>query len=155
MFGLRTKEHRTLLPADEFEAMGRRLDKWVDSVLGEWPAFTDAALRRLTGPTLDVEDKGDRYLVKADIPGMRKEDIKVSVQGSILSLEGRRESEEKEEKKGYYRSERFFGEFKRVVELPGAVDQAKADAKYADGVLTLTLPKAAPKGEPDGGIQVH
>lgn len=154
MFGLKTKDHRTLLPADEFEAMGRRLDKWVDSVLSDWPALTDATLRRLTGPTLDVEDKGDHYQVKVDIPGMRKEDIKVSVHGAVLTLEGQRESEQKEEKKGYYRSERFFGEFKRVVELPGAVEQSKAEAKYSDGVLILNLPKAAAKAEPDGGIKV-
>ncbi len=156
MFGTKKDAMRPLIPADEFEGLGRRLDKWVDSVFSGWPAVTDSTLRRLTGPTLDVEDKGGSYLVKADVPGVRKEDLKVTLNGSVLVIEGKRESEKQEEdaKKGYWRSERFFGEFRRVVDLPGEVDKDKAQAAYADGVLTLTLPKAPTKPQADGKIKV-
>jgi HSP20 family protein len=93
-------------------------------------------------PTIDVFENKDNVTVKAEIPGMRKEDIDVSVEGNIVSICGERR-EEKEEGKGTsnYRSERYFGRFYRSIPLPSAVDSGKVAAKYQDGVLTVTLPK--------------
>ena len=93
-------------------------------------------------PVVDVFENKDHVTVKAEVPGMRKEDIDVSVEGNTLSICGERR-EQKEEGKGTsnYRSERFFGRFYRSVPLPSAIDSGKVAAKYQDGVLTVTLPK--------------
>jgi HSP20 family protein len=93
-------------------------------------------------PAVDVFENQDNITVKTELPGMRKEDIDVSVEGNNLSICGER-SEEKEEGKGTanYRSERYFGRFYRSVPLPSAVDTGKIAARYQDGILTVTLPK--------------
>ena len=91
---------------------------------------------------VDVSEDDKAYRVRADIPGVKKEDIHVSVDGNQVSISAEMKSE-KEEKKGetVIRSERYYGRQYRSFALPQDVDQSKADAKYQDGVLELTLPK--------------
>ena len=91
---------------------------------------------------VDVSEDTGAYTVKAEIPGARKEDIDVSIDGSnvAISAEVKKEKEEKEGKK-VVRSERYFGSVYRSFALDSEVDDAKAEATYADGVLTLRLPK--------------
>jgi HSP20 family protein len=93
---------------------------------------------------LDVSEEDKAYTVKAEIPGVKKEDIKVSVEGNQVSIsaEVKKENEEKEGKK-VIRSERYYGSVARSFSLAHDVDQAAAKAKYNDGVLELTLPKKA------------
>lgn len=91
---------------------------------------------------LDVTEDDKAYTVKAEIPGVQKSDIKVSVDGNLVSIsaEIKKETEEKEGKK-LIRSERYYGSVSRSFSLDQDVDQAAAQAKYNDGVLELTLPK--------------
>ncbi len=91
---------------------------------------------------LDVKEDDKAYKVKADIPGVKKEDIKVSVDGNVVSINAE-VKQEKEEKEGerVVRSERYYGSVSRSFTLGQEVDQGGAQAKYADGVLELTLPK--------------
>ena len=93
---------------------------------------------------LDVKEDDKAYTVKAEIPGVKKEDIKVSVDGNLVSIsaEVKQEKEEKEGKK-VVRSERYYGAVSRSFTLAQDVDQGGAQAKYSDGVLELTLPKKA------------
>ncbi|HEX8963151.1 MAG TPA: Hsp20/alpha crystallin family protein [Rhodocyclaceae bacterium] len=93
---------------------------------------------------LDVKEDDKAYTVKADIPGVKKEDIKVSVDGNVVSIsaEVKQEKEEKEGKR-VVRSERYYGSVSRSFSLAQEVDQSGAQAKYNDGVLELTLPKKA------------
>jgi HSP20 family protein len=93
------------------------------------------------GPSVDVIDRDDEVVVRADVPGYKKEDIEVSVSNSTLTIKGETKSEEKEEKGDYYRCEISRGAFSRMVPLPAEVDDAKAKASMKDGVLELTLPK--------------
>ena len=98
---------------------------------------------------VDVSEEDKAYLVKAEIPGAKKEDIHVSIDGNQVSIsaEVKREKEEKEGKR-VIRSERYYGKVYRSFSLDQEVDQGGAQAKYADGVLEVTLPKkpgAAPK----------
>jgi HSP20 family protein len=94
------------------------------------------------GPALDVHEDKDNVYVRAELPGMKKEDIDLSLHNGSLSISGERKGEEKNEESEVYRSERFFGRFQRTVSLPSpvAVDQVKA--QYRDGILTVTLPKS-------------
>jgi len=93
---------------------------------------------------MDVKESDNAYTVHADIPGMKKEDIHVSIDGNQVSISAETKME-KEEKKGekVLRSERYVGKVARSFTLAHDVDEAKADAKYSDGVLELTLPKKA------------
>jgi len=137
--------------------------KWQRPALASWPSFGqlsdlrneidrlfESPLTELTRPSnllsgwtpaLDVyEDKND-FVVKAELPGMKKEDIEVSLHDGSLSISGERQTETKHQEAEVYRAERFFGRFQRTVTLPTAVAADKVKAAYKDGVLTITLPK--------------
>jgi HSP20 family protein len=92
-------------------------------------------------PSVDVIDRADEVVVRAEVPGYKKEDIEISVSDSSLTIKGETKTEEKEEKGDYYRCEISRGAFTRTVELPAAVDDSKAKASMKDGMLELTLPK--------------
>jgi HSP20 family protein len=93
------------------------------------------------GPSVDVIDRDDEVLVRAEVPGFKKEDIEVAVAGNLLTLSGQAGSEDSEEKGSYYRAEISRSAFTRTLPLPAEVDDAKARASMKDGVLELTLPK--------------
>ena len=93
-------------------------------------------------PALDVYEDKDQFVVKAEVPGMKKEDIEVSLHEGSLTVSGERKSEHETDEAGVYRSERFFGRFQRTVDLPTGVDPSRVKADYRDGILTITLPKA-------------
>jgi len=95
---------------------------------------------------MDVTEDDRGYLVKAEIPGARKDDIKVSIEGNRVSIQAE-VRKEKEEKKGetIIRSERYYGTQYRGFTLAQDVDQAQAEASYENGILTLALPKKAPR----------
>jgi len=93
-------------------------------------------------PAIDVHESDGGYKVKVDLPGVKKEDIKISLDNGILSIRGETKSEEKEEKEGkLIRQERHFGEFLRQLSVGSDVDPASIRAQFDNGVLTLELPK--------------
>src|SRR3989304_789857 len=91
-------------------------------------------------PSGDVIDRDDEVVVRAEVPGYKKEDIEISVSDSSLTIKGEMKAEEKEEKGDYYRCEISHGAFTRTVALPAEVDDSKAKAPMEDGMLELTLP---------------
>jgi HSP20 family protein len=93
-------------------------------------------------PAVDVYEDKDSLLVKAELPGLKKEDIEISLHDGFLTLTGERKHEEKREGAEVYRSERWVGRFNRSISLPCSVEADKITATYNEGVLTVTLPKA-------------
>lgn len=93
-------------------------------------------------PALDVYEDKDQFTVKAEVPGMSKDAIEVSLHDGMLTISGERKDEAQRKEGGLYRSERYFGRFQRSVELPALVVGEKVKADYRDGILTITLPKA-------------
>jgi HSP20 family protein len=93
-------------------------------------------------PAFDVYEEKDNFIVKAELPGMKKEDITVSLQDGNLIISGERKTETKGEGAEVYRAERYFGKFQRSVALPVTVAANQVKAEYKDGVLTVTLPKS-------------
>jgi HSP20 family protein len=91
---------------------------------------------------LDVYEDANNIYVKAELPGMKKEDIDLSLHDGCLSISGERKSETSHEVAETYRAERFYGRFQRTVTLPTPVAADKVKAQYKDGILTVTLPKA-------------
>jgi HSP20 family protein len=115
------------------------IDRLFESPLGELTR-TSQLLSGWT-PALDVYEDKDNFTVKAELPGMKKEEIEVSLHDGCLSISGERKTESKHEDAEVYRAERFFGRFQRTVTLPSTVAADKVAAAYKDGVLTITLPK--------------
>lgn len=93
-------------------------------------------------PALDVYEDKDNLYVRAELPGMKKEEIDLSLHEGSLSLSGERKGQEEFKEAEVYRAERFFGRFQRTVTLPTPVAVDKVKAQYKDGILTITLPKA-------------
>jgi len=93
-------------------------------------------------PPVDLEDFDDKYLVKAELPGMKQSDIKVTINDNTLFLSGEKKTEHKEKNADYYRYERCSGKFQRVFNLPSQVKADKIKAQYKDGVLEIEIPKA-------------
>lgn len=128
-------------PLEELDELERRLEH-----IFRWPFLF--ALRYFPvvekhwTPTIDLFEKGDRFVVKAELPGMKEEGIDVSVMGDILTVKGERERESDVKEEDYHRSEFTYGRFFRAIGLPTDVDADKMEASYEDGVLEVILPKA-------------
>jgi HSP20 family protein len=105
-------------------------------------------------PALDMFEDKDSVTVKTELPGLKKEDIDVSIEGDTLCICGERKHEEEHGKGENYQSERYFGRFYRNVTLPYAVDASKVNASYRDGVLTVTLPKSEEAKRKQIAVQV-
>jgi HSP20 family protein len=97
----------------------------------------------LTGwvPALDVHEDKDSFVVRTELPGLKREDIEVSLHEDALLISGERKAEAKQEGVEVHRQERYYGKFQRVLTLPTPVAADKIKAQYKDGVLTVTLPK--------------
>ncbi|MEW6556565.1 MAG: Hsp20/alpha crystallin family protein [Elusimicrobiota bacterium] len=92
-------------------------------------------------PKIEIDEKKDAVVVKVEVPGIEKKDIKVKFEQGNLTLTGESKKEEEKKEKGYYYSERRYGNFYRSISLPAAVDEKNIKAKYKDGILNITLPK--------------
>jgi HSP20 family protein len=92
-------------------------------------------------PTVDISETDAEYLIKAELPEIKKEDVKVTVEDGVLTLQGERRQEKEEKGKKFHRVERSYGSFVRSFTLPESVDDAEVKAEYRDGVLALHLPK--------------
>ena len=93
------------------------------------------------GLDVDIYEKDDHFVLTAELPGVKKEDVKVNVEGDVLTIEAEKRSEFEENKEGLYHHERSYGKFSRSFRLNSQVEGDKIDASYTDGVLRLTLPK--------------
>ena len=126
-----------------FNEFGRH--GWRHPFNWEWPSKMMEEMGSFEGrmPKVDMVDRESEYVIRAELPGVNKDDIEVTLTENTVTIEattGHEEKEEKEEGK-YYRREISRGEFRRSLTLPGSVDDARANASFADGVLELTLPK--------------
>jgi HSP20 family protein len=104
-------------------------DLWSTPALRQ-PAWT---------PQVEVIQRGEKIVVRADLPGLKKEDISVEINDGVLSISGERKDEREESRDGFYRSERSYGQFYRAIPLPDGVSADAVDAKFNDGVLEITL----------------
>ncbi len=118
---------RSMLRWDPFRAMA--------------PVFADEGLGFV--PAFEVKETKDAYLVRADLPGVKEQDLDVSTTGHRLTVRGKREAERKDERDTYYLYERSYGSFARTLSLPEGADPGQVHAALADGVLTITVGKRA------------
>ncbi len=102
-----------------------------------WPRTVEEV-----SPSVDVFEEGDDVVVKAELPGIKKEDIEVNLSDDIMTISGEKKKEEKVQKKDYYSLERSFGSFRRSFRLPSEVLPDKAKAAFKDGILEIRVPKS-------------
>ncbi|MFZ5801569.1 MAG: Hsp20/alpha crystallin family protein [Candidatus Omnitrophota bacterium] len=93
-------------------------------------------------PEIDLREENDHYVLSADLPGLKREDFSLSVEGNHLTLKGERKREKEHKEKGYWYSERICGTFARTIEFPTELQAEKAKASFKDGVLEVILPKS-------------
>ncbi len=122
-----------------------RLHREIDQIFGDayTPASADQQALADWTPAVDVHEEADRYVVRADLPGVDSKDIQVTADDGVLTLRGTRATEKRTEAKGYERIERVSGSFLRRFTLPENVQAGEIRARHANGVLELSLPKQA------------
>lgn len=130
----------------------RQISRDMDRIFGDFgfrpfaPMSTERALSEMTWmPEMEVFERGGKFLVRTDLPGLRKEDVKINVQDNILTIEGERKVEEDVERDGFHRTERSYGTFFRSVPLPEGAVQDQIAASFKDGVLEVSIPLQEPK----------
>jgi len=149
------KENKSLTTQKPTEIMPRSLemDRWFDRMVEDfwrrpfptllrperwWPSETDMTMRM---PAVDVYEEKDDVVIKAEIPGLSKEDISVQVTDSTLMIKGEKKREEEVKEGDYYRCERSFGSITRAVALPSDVKADQVRASFKNGVLEVRMPK--------------
>lgn len=138
---------RALSPFEEMERLFERMESlfprgWMRPLRWERPGFGELLSHvEMPMPKVDVIDRDNEVVVRAEVPGVEKKDLDVSVTENTVTIKGTSSHEEKEEKGDYYRSEISRGSFSRTVALPGNVNSEAAKASFKDGVLELVMPK--------------
>ena len=136
-------------PLRELESMHDRIQRYFDDFSNFGFSFTDNF-----NPRIDISDDEQTFSVIAEIPGIKKDNLKITLQDNILTIEGEKKKEDEVKEKNYYRSERVFGSFKRCFTLPSEVDSEKVDAKFEDGILKINLKKLEPKPKNEKVIEL-
>jgi HSP20 family protein len=124
----------------ELRRLHDEMDDLFRNFLEPWEMPGMATSRRW--PALDIAETENEFIVKAEVPGLKAEDINISVHGNMLTISGEKTQEKEEKEKGYYHMERTYGTFRRDLNLASDVDPAKIEATCKDGVLSLRLPKS-------------
>jgi HSP20 family protein len=127
---------------DPFREMETMLDPYAKSF--DWP-FRGGRDLNLSGadwaPRADICETDDNFSVNVEVPGIKREDVKINLENHVLSISGENKQEKEEKGKKFHRVERYYGCFSRSFSLPENVDEEKIDAVFKDGMLTLTIPK--------------
>lgn len=145
---LTRKESGELMkPGKGFFSPFEEMERWFEEAFRR-PFFAPSWMPRFklpefggTYPSVDIFEDGNDVVVKAELPGMQKEEIEVNISDDAITISGEKKTEEKVEKKDYYRLERSFGSFTRTLQLPSEILTDKAKAGFRDGVLEVRIPK--------------
>jgi HSP20 family protein len=131
-------------PVDVFSAMRSEMDRVFDRFHHGWPglpqifASADASIML---PTLDLKDTGKAIVIEAELPGVDEKDVTLTVKNGVLTLKGEKRLSKEEKGENRYVMERSYGSFMRSIELPSSIDDAKVEAHFDKGVLTITAEK--------------
>ncbi|WP_083790679.1 Hsp20/alpha crystallin family protein, partial [Sulfurihydrogenibium yellowstonense] len=124
-----------------------RLENEINRIFKELVPAEQTAEVVVWSPRVDVYEKDNNVVIEAEIPGAKKEDIELKVKDNAVIIRGEVKKEEEKKDENYYRRERFYGKFERVIPLPADVKIEEAKAEYQDGILKLTIPKSVQEKE--------
>lgn len=125
-------------PFADFDQLRREMQRLLDTAGNETSADVGAGVF----PPINITQDDDKFYVRAEVPGIKPAELSISTLRNRVSISGRREINKEHERVSYHRRERAEGAFSRTVTLPMEVDAERVEARYADGILTVTLPKA-------------
>ncbi len=144
---------RPWIPKEFFEDVEKEIRRAFEDAFGRrrrFPAVSEEFV-----PLVDVYEKENDIVVEAEIPGMEKENLSVTVSENAVTIKGEIKKEKEVKEKDYYLCERSYGSFSRTIDLPTEVDSGKAKANYKNGVLTITLPKKQPEKKLETEIKIE
>jgi len=132
-------------PARELDAFQSDMNRLFDSFFGrrEGGGSGGGYGSRRWVPPMDLVETEDHLVLRADLPGLRRDDIEIEVKDGVLTVSGERDAQHEDKREGYHRVERSFGRFSRSLELPKGVEAGNIDASFEDGVLEVRMPKPA------------
>jgi HSP20 family protein len=136
-------------PFRELETLHDRIQRYFD----DFPSFGFNVNENFY-PRIDISEDKDNINVLAEIPGVTKENIKITLQDNVLTIEGEKKKETEQKEKNYFRSERMYGSFKRCFTLPDLVDSEKVEAKFEGGMLNIQLKKIEQKVKSEKVIEL-
>jgi HSP20 family protein len=145
---------RAMQPAAVYGSLHREIDRLFDDLArGAMTGFQQGRDRLV--PTMDVVENDNEIVVAVEMPGLRREDIDISIDDDVLTIRGEKKVEERQqdEKKNFHVTERAYGVFYRAIQLPSGIDPSKVEATMENGVLKITIPKPARSGARK--IEVH
>lgn len=132
-------------PFNQLNILRNEINRIFEAPLGEFDGSSEGF--NTWAPALDLYENKDSLIVTAEVPGLKREDIDISLHEDTLTIAGERTQEKPVETQNVQRAERFYGRFQRTITLPKAVASEQVKAAYKDGILTVTLPKA-PEAKP-------
>jgi HSP20 family protein len=127
-------------PLRELGSLQNEMNRLFDTVF-DAPAPAGSGTLRRWMPAMDLVESGDHFVLRADLPGMGEDDIKIELEDGTLTVSGERKAEHEEREEGYYRVERAFGSFSRSLTLPKGIDGDAISASFDRGVLEVRIPK--------------
>lgn len=128
-------------PFREFRTLHDEMDRFF-SVLWPRAAVRNEGAGSAWAPAVDVYEEKDQYVVKAELPGVKRENVSLSLEDDVLTIKGERRYEKEEKQEGFLRVESAYGAFQRALQLPQSVKADAVTAEFKDGILKITLPKA-------------
>ena len=134
-----------LNPWREMPTLPNRVNRFCDDPFFRTGRMDEDANLGLWNPAVDLYEKDDHFVIKAELPGVDKNDIKVDLKDRVLTLSGERAYDNEVKEENYYRKERSYGKFQRVFTLPADVDSDKITAEFKEGVLRVEVPKPEEK----------
>ncbi len=140
-------------PWREMPTLHDRINRFFEDPFFGISRMDDEAGLSMWDPAVDLYEKDDHYVIKAELPGVDKKDVNIDLRDRLLTLSGERSYDNEVEKENYYRRERSFGRFQRSFTLPADVDPDKIKAEFKDGVLKIEVPK--PEEKKSKKITIH
>ena len=132
----------SLVRWEPFSAMDEMFSRF-PGFFARWPKLSvDAESKLDWAPSVDISETGEEYLIRAALPAVKKEDVKVMIADGMLTLSGERRRKDEQQQEKFHKVETFYGAFSRSFALPETVDEAAIRAESKDGVLTIHVPKA-------------
>lgn len=119
-----------------------------------WGRISTAEASFAINPAMDVSENDKEFKISAELPGMDVKDVQIQASDGYVTIKGEKKAEKKEEREGYFRQERSYGSFQRVVALPDTTNLDKAEANFKNGVLTLSIPKKAGSQSKERTIEI-
>ena len=145
----------SLVRWEPFSAMDEMFNRF-PSFFGRWPKFApDTEAKLEWAPSVDISETGAEYVIRAALPAVKKEDVRVTVDAGMLTLSGERRQKEDQKDEKFHKVETYYGSFSRSFALPDAVDQAAIRAESKDGVLTIHVPKTRAETKKPTTIKVQ